>query len=67
MGFVTPSEKLAFDAPGSYGHAGAGGSVSFADPGRHMSFSYIMNRMKDSMFTDPRAVRLIEAANRCAD
>ena len=67
MGFVTPSEKLAFDAPGSYGHAGAGGSVSFADPGRHMSFSYIMNRMKDSMFTDPRAVRLIEAASRCAD
>lgn len=67
MGFVTPSEKLAFDAPGSYGHAGAGGSVSFADPGRKMSFSYIMNRMKDSMFTDPRAVRLIEAANRCAD
>ena len=67
MGFVTPSEKLAFDAPGSYGHAGAGGSVSFADPGREMSFSYIMNRMKDSMFTDPRAVRLIEAASRCAD
>ena len=67
MGFVTPSEKLAFDAPGSYGHAGAGGSVSFADPVREMSFSYIMNRMKDSMFTDPRAVRLIEAASRCAD
>jgi CubicO group peptidase (beta-lactamase class C family) len=67
MGFVTPSEKLAFDAPGSYGHAGAGGSVSFADPLRQMSFSYIMNRMKDSMFTDPRAVRLIEAASRCAD
>ena len=67
MGFVTPSEKLAFDAPGSYGHAGAGGSVSFADPNRQMSFSYIMNRMKDSMFTDPRAVRLIEAASRCAD
>ena len=67
MGFVTPSEKLAFDAPGSYGHAGAGGSVSFADPGRNMSFSYVMNRMKDSMFTDPRAVRLIEAANRCVD
>jgi hypothetical protein len=41
--------------------------VSFADPGREMSFSYIMNRMKDSMFTDPRAVRLIEAASRCAD
>ena len=67
MGFVTPSEKLAFDAPGSYGHAGAGGSVSFADPRRQMGFSYIMNRMKDSMFTDPRAVRLIEAASRCAD
>ena len=67
MGFVTPSEKLAFDAPGSYGHAGAGGSVSFADPLRQMSISYIMNRMKDSMFTDPRAVRLIEAASRCAD
>ena len=67
MGFVTPSEKLASDAPGSYGHAGAGGSVSFADPNRQMGFSYIMNRMKDSMFTDPRAVRQIEAASRCAD
>lgn len=67
MGFVTPSEKLAFDAPGTYGHAGMGGSVSFADPNRQMGFSYIMNRMRSSMFTDPRAVRLIEAASRCAD
>jgi CubicO group peptidase (beta-lactamase class C family) len=67
MGFVTPSEKLAFDAPGSYGHAGMGGSVSFADPDRQMGFSYIMNRMRSSMFTDPRSVRLIEAASRCAD
>ena len=67
MGFVTPSEKLAFDAPGTYGHAGMGGSVSFADPNRQMGFSYIMNRMRSSMFTDPRSVRLIEAASRCAD
>ena len=67
MGFVVPSEKLAFDAPGSYGHAGAGGSVSFADPNRNMSFSFVMNRMSSGLFTDPRAVRLVVAASRCAD
>jgi CubicO group peptidase (beta-lactamase class C family) len=67
MGFVVPSEKLAFDAPGSYGHAGAGGSVSFADPDRNMSFSFVMNRMSSGLFTDPRAVRLVAAASRCAD
>ena len=49
------------------GEKGVGGSVSFADPNRNMSFSFVMNRMSSGLFTDPRAVRLVVAASRCAD
>ena len=54
-------------APGSFGHPGAGGSVSFAQPERELAFSYVMNKMADNIAGDLRAQRLIDAAAAAAD
>ena len=67
MGYMLNTDANAFPGEGCYGHPGAGGSVSFADPSRELAFSYVMNRMTDALLGDPRATRLVAAATRCAD
>lgn len=67
MGYMTANEGTAYQQQGSFGHPGAGGSVSFADPSRQMGFSYIMNRMGSALLGDVRARNLVAAASRCAD
>lgn len=67
MGFMLHSDRSSFSGPGAFGHNGAGGSVSFADPDRQMGFSYVMNTMMTVYDEDPRRARLIAAATRCAD
>ncbi len=53
-----------FFGPGAqtFGHWGRGGSCAFADPGRGISGSYVMNRESAQLMGDPRARRLIDAA-----
>ena len=49
---------------GAFGHAGAGGSLSFADPSAEFGFGYVMNQMH--MVTggdDPRTLSLIAAVH----
>jgi len=48
-------------SPRAFGHPGAGGSVGIADPDRHVSIGYVMNRMGPEILLDPRATRLIDA------
>jgi CubicO group peptidase (beta-lactamase class C family) len=50
--------------PGSaFGHAGAGGSLGFADPEARLGFGYAMNRMEHGLFLmGPRATALMNAA-----
>ncbi len=67
MGYMTASETAAYSGTGTFGHPGAGGSVSFADPSRDMAFSYVMNRMGSALLGDDRAKNLVAAASRCAD
>lgn len=67
MGFMTHNDFIPYSGPGTFGHPGAGGSVSFADPARQMSFSYVMNKMSEALVGDQRSARLIAAAVRCAD
>jgi CubicO group peptidase (beta-lactamase class C family) len=67
MGFMTHNDFIPYSGPGTFGHPGAGGSMSFADPGREMSFSYVMNKMGAVLVGDQRSARLIVAAVRCAD
>lgn len=67
MGFMRHNEHYKFTGEGAFGHTGAGGSASFADPARALGFSYVMNTMMTVHDEDPRRARLIAAARRCAD
>jgi CubicO group peptidase (beta-lactamase class C family) len=67
MGFMLHCDRSLFSGEGAFGHNGAGGSVSFADPHRNMGFSYVMNTMMTVYDEDPRRSRLIRAATACAD
>lgn len=49
----------------SFGHAGAGGSLGFADADAGIGFGYVMNQMGGGLTGDPRATGLIEAVRRC--
>jgi CubicO group peptidase (beta-lactamase class C family) len=67
MGFMRHNDHYKFTGPEAFGHTGAGGSASFADPSRHLGFSYVMNTMMTVYDEDPRRARLIAAARSCAD
>lgn len=53
--------------PDSFGHAGAGGSVGFADPAARLGVGYAMNQMQPGIETDTRGGRLIAAVYSCMD
>lgn len=48
----------------AFGHAGAGGSMGFADPEARMSFGYSMNRMGNGIMINERGQSLVDAAYR---
>jgi CubicO group peptidase (beta-lactamase class C family) len=45
----------------SFGHAGAGGSLGFADADAQVGFGYVMNKMQTNLSGDPRTLMLIKA------
>jgi CubicO group peptidase (beta-lactamase class C family) len=45
----------------SFGHAGAGGSLGFADADAQIGFGYVMNKMQTNLSGDPRTLTLIKA------
>ena len=48
--------------PRNFGHPGAGGSLGFSDPDRHIGFGYVMNQMKVGVQGESTTSRrLIEA------
>jgi len=49
---------------GAFGHAGAGGSVGFADPDARLAFGYAMNRMGAGILLNARGQALVDAAYR---
>ena len=53
------------DAPGSFGHEGAGGSLAFADRSKGLGFAYVMNQLTASLGADRRSRRLVEALYSC--
>ena len=61
LGFMTSSAMFPYGGATSFGHTGAGGSVSFADPTNGIGFSYVMNRMYAGLAGDPRSINLIRA------
>ena len=45
-----------------FGHAGAGGSVGFADPEARLSLGYSMNQMGAGILLNQRGQSLVDAA-----
>ncbi len=58
LGYMTPPP---FGPPGSFGHAGAGGSLGIADPDAGWSMGYVMNQMELGITGDARGSGLVEA------
>jgi CubicO group peptidase (beta-lactamase class C family) len=62
LGFMLPQPGMAHNRnPRNFGHAGAGGSLAYADPDARVGFAYIMNKMHTGTVLDDRAAALIEA------
>jgi CubicO group peptidase (beta-lactamase class C family) len=45
----------------SFGHPGAGGSHTFADPENKVAFAYVMNQMEQSLLPTEKSLRLVDA------
>jgi CubicO group peptidase (beta-lactamase class C family) len=67
LGFFLPTENEPVGPNRrAFGHGGAGGSYSFADPDNRLSFGYVMNLMHTGLWlVDPRPRRLLSAAYAC--
>jgi CubicO group peptidase (beta-lactamase class C family) len=62
LGYMTSSPFAPYGGAGSFGHAGAGGSVGFADPDNGIAVGYVMNKMMMNLSGDPRTRGLIKAS-----
>jgi CubicO group peptidase (beta-lactamase class C family) len=65
MGFMLDGELTPMLSPGSFGHAGAGGSLGYADPEAKVGYGYVMNQMGGGIAGDPRTINLTEAIRTC--
>jgi CubicO group peptidase (beta-lactamase class C family) len=61
LGYMTSSPFAPYGGTRSFGHAGAGGSVGFADPEHGIGFGYVMSKMETNLSGDPRTRSLIRA------
>jgi CubicO group peptidase (beta-lactamase class C family) len=48
-------------SPSAFGHAGAGGSLGFADPEQGVGFGYVMNQMESGVLPHERCTSLVRA------
>jgi CubicO group peptidase (beta-lactamase class C family) len=62
LGFMLGSSFGAANRDSAFGHAGAGGSLSFADPASGIAFGYVMNHLRFDPTGDPRSESLVRAA-----
>lgn len=60
QGFLKEELSLFSPNPASFGHAGAGGALGWADPDEGLAIAYVMNRM-DWRIRSPRALALSRA------
>jgi CubicO group peptidase (beta-lactamase class C family) len=65
MGFMLDGELTPMLSPASFGHAGAGGSLGYADVDANIGYGYVMNQMGGGIAGDPRTVALNEAVRSC--
>ena len=65
LGFMLGASFGAANPATAVGHAGAGGSLAFADPERNLAFGYVMNDLRFDASGDPRSEGLVRAVYRC--
>jgi CubicO group peptidase (beta-lactamase class C family) len=65
MGFMLDGEFAPMLSDSSFGHAGAGGSLGYADPDAKVGYGYVMNQMAGGIAGDPRTVNLNDAVRAC--
>ena len=66
LGFMLGKSFGAAKARSAFGHAGAGGSLAFADPDAGIGFGYVMNDLRfDVTEGDPRSESLVRAMYGC--
>jgi CubicO group peptidase (beta-lactamase class C family) len=66
LGFMLGKSFGTANARSAFGHAGAGGSLSFADPDARIGFGYVMNDLRfDVSEGDPRSESLVRAMYSC--
>jgi CubicO group peptidase (beta-lactamase class C family) len=67
LGYQLASPSMPGLGPASFGHTGAGGRLSLADPDHDIAFGYVCNSMRDiGPGGDPRWAPLLDAVRRCA-
>jgi CubicO group peptidase (beta-lactamase class C family) len=64
LGFMLGASFGAANPTSAFGHAGAGGSLAFADPDRGVAFGYVMNDLRFDPKGDPRSEELVRAVYR---
>ncbi len=64
QGFLKEQRHLFCPNPESFGHAGMGGALGWADPVANITFGYVMNRM-DWRVRSPRVLGLCRALYEC--
>lgn len=65
MGFMLHGTLTPMLGPSSFGHAGAGGSLGYADRDAKIGYGYVMNQMAGGIAGDPRTISLTEAVRAC--
>jgi len=61
LGFMLGASFGAANPSSAIGHAGAGGSLAFADPQHNVGFGYVMNDLRFDPSGDPRSESLVRA------
>ena len=64
-GFILNTDGCYGPNPDAFGHAGAGGSMAYADPHEQLSFAYAMNQMQADPRAIPRSKILTDAVFSC--
>jgi len=65
MGFMLDGELTPLLSGSCFGHAGAGGSLGYADPESGVGYGYLMNQMHNGIAGDPRTIALNDAVRSC--
>jgi CubicO group peptidase (beta-lactamase class C family) len=63
-GFLKEERHMFSPTPESFGHAGMGGALGWADPVHELAIGYVMNRM-DFRIRSPRALALCRTLYEC--